>query len=39
MKYLQRLDGLAALCHTTALSLGMVLSFTVMYPLLEATPG
>lgn len=39
MKNFQRLGGLAALCHTTALILGMLLSFTVMYPLLEATPG
>ena len=38
MKNIQQLGGLAALCHTTALAVGMALSFTVMYPLLEATP-
>lgn len=38
MKTLQTIGGIAALGHTAALMVGMVLSFTVMLPLLEATP-
>jgi hypothetical protein len=37
-KNLQWLGGIAALCHAAALIAGMVLSFTLMFPLLEATP-
>ncbi len=38
MRKLQEIGGLAALAHTAALMVGMILSFTVMFPLLEATP-
>jgi hypothetical protein len=38
MKDLQKMGGIAALGHTTALVVGMILSFTLMYPLLEAAP-
>jgi hypothetical protein len=38
MKNFQKLGGAAALGHTTALVVGMVLSFTWMYPLLDAAP-
>lgn len=38
MKTLQQLGGPAALAHTTALMIGLVLSFTLMAPLLEAGP-
>lgn len=38
MKNLQKLGGFAALGHTAALVVGMVLSFTVMFPLLDAAP-
>jgi hypothetical protein len=37
-KNLQRLGGIAALYHAAALVSGMVLSFALMFPLLEATP-
>ncbi len=38
MKSLQKMGGIAALGHTTALVMGMVLSFTLMFPLLDAAP-
>ena len=38
MKNLQLLGGIAALGHTMALAVGAVLSFTVMFPLLDAAP-
>ncbi len=38
MKTLPTIGGIAALGHTAVLMVGMVLSFTVMLPLLEATP-
>jgi hypothetical protein len=38
IKNLQKVGGIAALGHTAALVVGMVLSFTLMFPLLEATP-
>lgn len=38
MKNLQKLGGIAALGHTAALVVGMILSFTVMFPLLDAAP-
>ena len=38
MKNFQKLGGAAALGHTTALVVGMVLSFTWMFPLLDAAP-
>jgi hypothetical protein len=38
IKNLQKVGGIAALGHTTALMVGMVLSFTLMFPLLDATP-
>ena len=34
----QKIGSIAALAHTASLVAGMVLSFTVMYPLLDATP-
>lgn len=37
-KNLQKIGGIAALGHTAALVVGMVLSFTLMFPLLDATP-
>ena len=38
VKNLQKMGGIAALGHTTALVIGMALSFTVMFPLLDADP-
>lgn len=38
IKNLQKIGGIAALVHTAALVVGMVLSFTLMFPLLDATP-
>ncbi len=38
MKNLQKAGGIAALGHTAALVVGLVLSFTVMFPLLDAAP-
>jgi hypothetical protein len=38
MKNFQKVGGIAALGHTTALLIGMALSFTVMFPLLDAAP-
>ena len=38
IKNLQKIVGIAALGHTAALMVGMVLSFTLMFPLLDATP-
>jgi hypothetical protein len=38
MNTLQKFGGIAALGHTAALVVGMVLSFTLMYPLLDAVP-
>jgi hypothetical protein len=38
MENFQKLGGAAALSHTTALVVGMVLSFTWMFPLLDAAP-
>jgi hypothetical protein len=38
MKSLQKLGGVAALGHAAALVVGMVLSFTLMFPLLDAAP-
>lgn len=38
VKNFQKLGGAAALGHTTALVVGMVLNFTWMFPLLDATP-
>lgn len=37
MRGLQRVGGLAALAHTAALMIGLILSLTVMSPLLDAT--
>ncbi len=37
MKNLQKWGGIAALGHAAALVVGMVLSFTLMFPLLDAT--
>ncbi len=39
IKNLQKIGGIAALGHTAALMVGMVLSFTLMFPLLDAAPG
>jgi len=39
MKNLQRYGGVAALGHTATLVAGMILSFIVMFPLLDAAPG
>jgi hypothetical protein len=39
IKNLQKMGGIAALGHTTTLVMGMVLSFTLMFPLLDAAPG
>lgn len=38
IKNLQKIVGIAALGHTAALMVGMVLSFTLMFPILDATP-
>lgn len=38
MKNSQKLGGVVALGHTSALVVGMVLSFTWMFPLLDAAP-
>jgi hypothetical protein len=38
-KNFQKLGGVAALGHTSALVVGMVLSFTWMFPLLDAAPA
>ena len=38
MKSLQKMGGIAALGHAAALVVGMVLSFTLMFPLLDAAP-
>ncbi len=38
MKNLQKMGGIAALGHAAALVVGMVLSFTLMFPLLDAAP-
>jgi hypothetical protein len=38
MKTLQKFGGIAALGHAAALVVGMVLSFTLMFPLLDAAP-
>lgn len=38
IKNLQKIGGIAALGHTAALVMGMVLSFTLMFPLLDAAP-
>jgi hypothetical protein len=38
MKDLQKMGGIAALGHAAALMVGMVLSFTLMFPLLDAAP-
>jgi hypothetical protein len=38
IKNVQKIGGIAALGHTAALVVGMVLSFTLMFPLLNATP-
>lgn len=38
MKTLQKFGGIAALGHAAALVVGMVLSFTSMFPLLDAAP-
>ncbi len=38
MKNAQKIGGIAALGHTAALVVGMVLSFTLMFPLLDAAP-
>jgi hypothetical protein len=38
IKNLKKIGGLAALGHSLALVIGMVLSFTLMYPLLNASP-
>jgi hypothetical protein len=38
MMDMKKIGGLAALGHTTALVVGMILSFTLMYPLLDAAP-
>lgn len=37
-KNFQKLGGAAALSHTTARVVGMVLSFTWLFPLLDAVP-
>ena len=37
-KNVQKIGGIAALGHTAALMVGMVLSFTLMFPLLDAAP-
>jgi hypothetical protein len=39
MKNLQKMGGIAALGHAAALVVGMVLSFTLMFPLLDAAPA
>ena len=38
MKNLQKMGGIAALGHAATLVVSMVLSFTLMFPLLDATP-
>jgi hypothetical protein len=38
MKNLQKVGGMAALAHTAALVVGMLLSFSVMFPLLDTAP-
>jgi hypothetical protein len=38
MKNLQKMGGIAALGHAATLVVGMVLSFTLMFPLLDAAP-
>src|SRR3990172_1325457 len=38
MKNLQKMGGIAALGHAAALVVGMVLGFTLMFPLLDAAP-
>jgi hypothetical protein len=38
MRNLQKMGGIAALGHAAALVVGMVLSFTLMFPLLDAAP-
>ena len=38
MKNLQKIGGIAALGHTAVLVVGMVLSFSLMFPLLDAAP-
>ena len=38
MKNLQKIGGIAALGHAATLVVGMVLSFTLMFPLLDAAP-
>lgn len=38
MMFSQKIGGIAALGHTAALVVGMVLSFTWMFPLLDAAP-
>jgi hypothetical protein len=38
VKNLQKMGGLAALGHAAALVVGLILSFTVMFPLLDAAP-
>src|SRR5512133_2619396 len=38
MKNLQKVGGIAALGHTAVLVVGMVLSFTLMFPFLDAAP-
>jgi len=38
MKNLQKMSGIAALGHAAALVVGMVLGFTLMFPLLDAAP-
>ncbi len=38
IKNLQKVGGIAALGHTATLLVGMVLSFTLMFPLLDAAP-
>ena len=38
IKNLQKIGGIASLGHATALMVGMVLSFTLMFPLLDTTP-
>ncbi len=38
IKNLQKMGGIAALGHAAALVVGMVLSFTLMFPLLDAAP-
>jgi hypothetical protein len=38
IKNLQKIGGIAALGHTASLVVGMVLSFTLMFPLLDAAP-